>query len=381
MTCLDVIEHADPRYGGIASSVPALGRALSAQGRYRPRTAAFCVPSERSDRELVRLPAGRLAWLAAPAARQTFDEAVAGADVVHVHGLWSQHMLSACRSAQRHRRPYVVSAHGMLEPWALGNKRWKKRVYGALVERSNLRRAACLRALTRQEALDYRRYGVRSPAFVVPNGIDPPPSLAPDAFLARYPELRGRRLTLFLGRLHCKKGLDLLCRAWAAVPRCPEDRLVIAGPDFENTRASLEALAAGLGISSEVVFTGLLAGDQKWSAFAAARTFVLPSYSEGFSMAVLEALAAGVPVIVSRESHPPERIHGCCGWVVPAEDAPLAAALAESLEASDADCRRFGASGRLLAQQFTWQSIAARMAAVYDWVLGGGWPSNVEYVL
>jgi len=379
MICLNVLEHAETRFGGIVSSVPALARAIARDGRYRNQNAAFCDRTEAPVSGFIRLPSSRFEWLARRPARRTFDALVSGADLVHVHGLWSQHALAACLSARRHRKPYVVSAHGMLEPWALRHKSLKKALYGALVERRNLRRAACLRALTRQEVADYRSYGVRLPIAVVPNGIDPVPAAWPDAFLAAWPALRGRRLALFLSRVHYKKGLDVLCRAWAAAPRRHGDHLVIAGPDSEGTRARLDPLIAQLGIAQEITFTGLLRGELKWSALAAAHVFVLPSYSEGFSVAVLEALGAAVPVIVSEGCNLPEIADRGCGWVVAPETPAVAAALAEALRATASERARRGANGRrLVEQRFAWPIVASQMASVYDWVLGGARPSNVE---
>jgi glycosyltransferase involved in cell wall biosynthesis len=379
VTCLNVLEHADPRYGGIAISVPAMARAVAAAGRYGSRNAAFCEASESAAPDMVRLPLDRLRWVAGRAARRTFERLVSSSDLVHVHGLWRQHSLAAAHAARRHGKPYLVSAHGMLEPWALGHKGWKKRLYGALVERSNLRRAACLRALTRQEVSDYRRYGIALPAAVVPNGVDLEPPGAPDAFLDAWPGLRGQRMVLFLGRLHPKKGLDVLLRAWAAAPQAPAGHLVIAGPDFGGTRAGSEALAAELGLRHSVTFTGQLAGSLKRAALAAAHAFVLPSFSEGLSMAVLEALAAGVPVVASPGCNLPEIAAEGCGWVVEAAPRPLAAALAEALSLSAGDRAAVGARARGLAERrFSWPAVAAQMAAVYDWVLGGGRPSIVE---
>ncbi len=179
---------------------------------------------------------------------------------------------------------------------------------------------------------------------------------------------------LFLGRVHYKKGLDVLCRAWACTRRNPQDHLVIAGPDCEGTRARL---VAGSGIT----FTGLLGAELRWSALAAAHVFVLPSYSEGFSVAVLEALAAGVPVIASEACNLPEVAERACGWVVQPTVRSVAAALAEALGATPADRALLGANGRALVEQrYAWPKVAAQMASVYDWVLGGPRPSNVEMV-
>jgi glycosyltransferase involved in cell wall biosynthesis len=379
MTCLNVLEHAEPRYGGIAVSVPALARAMDRH--CRNQNAAFCHPAESQAPGIVRFPLSRLAWFTGNSTRLTFDRLAADADLLHIHGLWSHHAVAARRAAERNRKPYIVSAHGMLDPWALHNKTWKKRMYSMLVERKNLAGAACLRALTLDEAADYRRYGLRAPIAVVPNGIDVPPSLWPAAFLRKFPELRGRRIALFLGRVHFKKGLDLLCRAWAAALREPGTHLVIAGPDSEGTRANLEALIATLGIGPQVTFTGMLERELKWSALAAAHVFVLPSYSEGFSVAVLEALSAGVPVIVSRQCHLPEIAARGCGWVVPTRTAALAEALGEALALTPAGRERYAASGRRLVEEcFAWPIVAARMAAVYEWVLGGPRPHSVEVI-
>ena len=379
MTCLNVLEHAEARYGGIAVTVPALARALAESGRYRSRNAAFCVPAERTGERTDRFPASRLGWLSDRGSRDNFRWLVSASDLVHVHGLWRQHASAAVSAARRFRKPYLVSAHGMLERWALGNKAWKKALYAALVERGHLQGAACLRALTRQEVSDYRRFGVKLPVAVVPNGVDLPPVASPEPFFEAWPELRGARVTLFLGRVHYKKGPDVLCRAWARARRDSSDRLAIAGPDFEGTRARLEQLVAELGIAGQVTFTGLVDGAMKSSALAAASVFALPSHSEGLSTAVLEALAAGVPVVASPGCNLPEIVESDCGWVVAAQESAVAGALAEALSLSAGERERLAENGRrLIARRFSWPTVAAQMAAVYDWVLGGARPVSVE---
>jgi glycosyltransferase involved in cell wall biosynthesis len=306
-------------------------------------------------------------------------ESTQPAPIVHAHGLWrSQTRVGAQMSGQANTR-LVVSAHGMLDEWALRNKRWKKVVYG-FVERANLRRTACLHALTEAEVLDYRRFGIRNPVAIIPNGVEVPESLDPEPFLGGHPECRNRQLLLYLGRIHYKKGVDLLARTWARVaPQFPDARLVYAGPDSENTLSSLKALIDELGVAGRVTFTGMLEGPAKWSALAAAHTFVLPSYSEGFSVATLEALAAARPVIVTDACRFPEIAERQCGWVVRPASGALEAALVECLNASQTRLEIIGENGReLVRTRYEWSTIGRQMSDVYDWILGGLRPTSVE---
>jgi glycosyltransferase involved in cell wall biosynthesis len=187
------------------------------------------------------------------------NDAIRKADVVQIHGLWEQHCVTTGVLARRHRKPVVVSAHGMLESWAVRNKAWKKWPYSILIERPNLRRAAVLRALTPAEAHDYRRFGLNNPIAVIPNGVDLTQGPGPDLARSSWPEVRDRRLVLYMSRIHYKKGVDLLVEAWSRLTaRFPDAHLVIAGPDFEGTRANVERQpcdAHGSGIWRHEVFT------------------------------------------------------------------------------------------------------------------------------
>jgi glycosyltransferase involved in cell wall biosynthesis len=258
----------------------------------------------------------------------------------------------------------------------------KKALYAALVEIRRMQRAACLRALSLDEVDDYRRLGLTNPIAIIPNGTDAQPGATPGLFLDAYPQLTGKRTILFLGRLHQKKGLQLLLQAWARVSSKADDvQLVIAGPDSENMRASLEKVTDELKLRSSVTFTGMLTGEQKWSAFAAASLFVLPSYSEGFSIAILEALAMGLPVIVTTPCHIPEVAIHDCGWVIQPAVGPLEQALADFFSLSREEADLIGKRGRdLVRTRFHSSVVANEMAQVYDWLQGGSKPTTVEIV-
>ena len=386
---VSVVTHLDPRYGGLSAVVPQLSSAVAACGRLHLSLAAFCSAGELYSRsnfaelQLSEWPASRAAWLRDRSLRSQFSDLLRGCDGLHIHGLWEQSTLIAAGTARTRSLPYLLSAHGMLERWALANKRLKKILYSAAFERANVEGAACLHALTRAEADDYRRYGSKRPIAVIPNGVRVPESISSELFLSHHHALRGKRIVLFLGRIHFKKGLDLLIQAWQKIIlRWPDAHLVLAGPDFEGTRARIAAMIEQAGLEQHVLFTGMLRDELKWSALAAAECFVLPSYSEGLSVSALEAMGLGLPVIVTENCNLPEVAELEAGWVIPAAVAPLERALAELLGNTPATNRAIGAQGRsFVRRHYTWSHVARQMSEVYAWVQGGPTPGSVEILM
>jgi glycosyltransferase involved in cell wall biosynthesis len=385
---LQVVSHTDPSYGGLSSAVPSLGLKIAQSKRFDVRIAAFCAPNEHyypvgyDQQNLTFWPAARGPWFKTKQLQDFFSGELRRADGVHIHGLWEQSTAVAARAARSLGKPYVLSAHGMLEPWALANKRLKKLLYAALVERENVARAACVHALTRAEAHQYIRFGARSPIAVIPNGVDIPLTKSAELFLNQFPELNGKRIVLFLARLHPKKGLDLLLDAWTELAKSwPEAHLVVAGPDSEGMRAKLERLTSLRGLRHQVLFTGMLNEPMKWSALASAECFVLPSYSEGLSVGVLEAMGMGLPVIITESCNMPEVQDHQAGWQIKANLHQLTAALHQFLRNTNLRNRELGSNGaRFVAARRTWTTIAAQMADVYIWLQGGPVPQTVELV-
>jgi glycosyltransferase involved in cell wall biosynthesis len=254
-------------------------------------------------------------------------------------------------------------------------------LYAALIETRILQGAACLRALTLDEADDYRSIGLSNPIVVVPSGIDAPEEASGEEFYALHPELRGKRIVLFLGRLHEKKGLPMLLRAWSRAARPDEAHLVIAGPDSDDMLSQLERTRSELKLESTVTFAGMLSGSRKWSALAAASLFVLPSYSEGFSIAVIEAMAMALPVLLTHQCHIPEVAKRKCGWAIDPEINPLEEALGEFFQLSSCEASRMGERGReLVSQRYQWSVVGKQMAEVYNWLEGGPKPNQVTIV-
>lgn len=229
-------------------------------------------------------------------------------DAVIVNGLWQYVGFAAWRALHGSSTPYFVYSHGMLDPWFKHRyplKHLKKWLYWPWGEYRVLRDASAVlftceeeRLLARQSFWLYRCHEV-----VGSYGTTVPPQDADalsEAFLSSFPELRQKRLLLFLGRIHEKKGCDLLIDAFArAAADAPDVQLVMAGPGDEGLTRQLQSRAASLGISSRISWTGMLSGDLKWGAFHACEVFCLPSHQENFGIAVAEALACSRPVLIS----------------------------------------------------------------------------------
>ena len=217
------------------------------------------------------------------------------ADVIHDHGLWLMPNVEAGRAALLARKPFIVAPRGMLAPAALAFSRLKKRVVWALLQGEVVRRAACIHATSEQEHDEIRDFGLNNPVAIVPNGID-----VPELGAHSISATAAGRVVLSLGRIHPKKGLDRLVRAWAKVEAVhPDWRLRIVGPDELGHAGELAALAAELN-ARRVSVEKSLAGDAKIAAYQQADLFVLPTLNENFAITVAEALAAGTPVIATK---------------------------------------------------------------------------------
>ncbi len=229
-------------------------------------------------------------------------------DAVVVHGVWQYHSLAVWRALRGGPTPYFVYFHGMLDPWfkrAHPLKHLKKWLYWPWADYRVARdaNAVLFTALDEQHLAAQSFWLYRVKPAVVGYGLAcgvPPDEGQAARFHAAFPATQGKRLVLFLARLHPKKGCDLMIEAFARHARLDQDaHLVMAGPDQAGLRAGLDAQVAALGIADRVTWTGMLQGDLKWGALRAADVFALPSHQENFGIAVVEALAAGLPVLIS----------------------------------------------------------------------------------
>ncbi len=383
MHLLRVIATVDPASGGPVAGLQAITPLLAAHGI---TTEFLTVDSPDADhlahfshRVHALGPAtGRFArstrvapWLA---------ENISRFDAIVVHGLW-QHLGSAVRhAATRARVPYFIYPHGMLDP-ALREiyplKHFKKLLYWLVTERHNLRSArAVLYTCTEEQRLARRAFPLyRARDQVVPYGTTPPqgsPAIWRSAWHARYPALADRPYLLFLARIHSKKGVDLLLRAYAqllqATPRSAAlPDLALAGPCFDpDYLEQLKTFARSSGISSRLHWLGMLDGDAKWGALASAEAMILPSHQENFGIAVVESLAVGTPVLISdRVNIHPELTADACAFVEPDTEAGTVQLLTrwQSLAAPDRAQLRQNAAASY-ARRFDLTQSVFRLASI-----------------
>jgi glycosyltransferase involved in cell wall biosynthesis len=313
MKILHTISSANPRGGGPIEGINRLGTTLESLGHsveissLDPPDAPFL---RQSPLEIHALGPGLsgyglssrfIPWLRANRRRY---------DAVIVNGIWQFHSFGTWLALRNTETPYVVFTHGMLDPWFKKRyplKHVKKWMYWPWAEYRVLRDARSVlftceeeRVLARQSFWMYRcreavvGYGTARPSLNL--------EACRGEFLVQFPELQGKRLALFLGRIHPKKGCDLLIRAFAKVLAAdPAWHLVFAGPDQTGWQKKLMGIAESLGVASRITWTGMLSGPIKWGSLRASEVFVLPSHQENFGIAVAEALAAGTPTLATNK--------------------------------------------------------------------------------
>jgi glycosyltransferase involved in cell wall biosynthesis len=287
-----------------------------------------------------------------------------GYDVVHVHALFSYATIPGCRAAAHAPVPYVLRPLGTLSEWSLGHRRWKKKPYYALLERSHLEMAAAIHVTSNAEADDVARLGYGGRARVIPLGVNVDDTL----WMGARPVATERPLRLlFLSRLHEKKNVPLLLRALANVRSSARDvELTIAGDGDPRYRAELSAMAAQLGLGERVRFVGHVEGEEKRRVLSDADCFVLPSAHENFGIAVAEALAAGLPVIVTPGvALAPNVADAGAGLVADATDDAVAAAIAWAADHPAALVEMGQRAWRLARADLSWDTTCAHLADLY----------------
>jgi glycosyltransferase involved in cell wall biosynthesis len=313
MNILHIISSVNPAGGGPIEGIRQLGSALTSEAD-TIEIASLDAPDAQFLKECTlpvhalgparlkyRFTKGFVPWLRANRSRY---------DVVIVNGIWQYQSYGTWLALRKSSTPYVVFPHGMLDPWFKKRyplKQIKKWMYWPWAEYRVLRDARAVlftseeeRSLARESFWLYRcnevvvNYGTSRPMRDVDNDAR--------EFLAQYPELKDKKVLLFMGRIHPKKGCNLLIDSFSKVLRRKSEwHLVIAGPDQVGWKKKLEIRAAQLGVAQRVTWTGMLSGQMKWGALRVAHAFVLPSHQENFGVAVVEALAVGVPVLISNK--------------------------------------------------------------------------------
>lgn len=287
-------------------------------------------------------------------------------DILHDNGIWLPHNHRLAALAKQRRIPRVVSTRGMLEPWALKHKKWKKTIAWLVYQRRDLASADCHHATAEGEARNIQSLGLDVPVSMIPNGVDLPKA-TPISTGSRLES--GWRTALFMGRICPVKGLPMLVDAWAKV-RPSGWKLHIADPDEGGHRLEVEHAITAAALDETVSFLGPLETQAKQVAFSEADLFVLPSHSESFGMVIGEALAHKLPVLTTTAAPWPILRDRKCGWCVDPSVAGLAEGLRQATSCDYDTLRAMGQRGqRLVAKEFGWARIAKQFVEVYEALL------------
>jgi len=296
---------------------------------------------------------------------------VRNCDIVHIHGIWSFPGTWGAFAARRAKVPYVVSPQGMLNDWAMRFRAYKKIPYWYAVERRTIGRAAWIHFATEEEQRQAQAWIARKKSKVIPIGLDLREfgALSPRGMFREphgIPE--GAPLLAFLGRIHPIKGLDVLLRALVRVKdEVPEVILAVAGPDEDGHGRRLQRLAQDLGVEGRVRWLGTIEEQAKPWFLVDADLFVLPSFSENFGLAAVEAMAVGCPVIVGRGVNIASEVEAYgAGWVVPTEAETLASKIVEALRNPEARQAAGRAGQRLVADRYDGEVVAREMLKAYE---------------
>ncbi|BCL35187.1 glycosyltransferase [Nostoc sp. MS1] len=274
-----------------------------------------------------------------------------------------------CKSSQT---PYVVTPHGMLEPWALSYKGWKKKLYYSIIENKLIQKSQAIQTTSSLEFQNINALRFKHSVFV-PNGVHRQDFELPaeaEVFYQQFPETKNKTLILFLGRIDPKKGLDLLAPAFAKVhQQFPHTHLVVAGPDNIGFLEKAQNYFLQAGCFDAVTFTGMLNGSLKYAALSATNLYVAPSYSEGFSMSILEGMASGLPCIITTGCNFPEAAAAQAAHVVEISPNAIADSLIECLTEPE-QAKAMGDRARdFIFNNYTWDRIAVNLCKVYQAII------------
>ncbi|NVM20704.1 MAG: glycosyltransferase [Desulfobacterales bacterium] len=393
MKILHIIANLASRYGGppkacfeMTRAMANLGHAVSIYTTNQDGPYELDVPTDCSvfkvgvEVRYFAIQHPRFWGFSIPLAR-ALRKAIREVDIVHIHSLYLFHGTVTAHYCRKYNVPYLIQPHGALDPFIYKRHRFRKSVMEFLFERRNIKHAAAIHFTTEEEKSLAATYTFQTPGVVVPLGLELSEyEKLPErvTFRAQYPETNGKKIILFFGRLNFKKGLDILVHAFAQVALERDDvHLVIAGPDNEGFGDKVRAWLNEEAVLDRATFTGMLTGEDKLAVLRHADIFVLPSYSENFGISVIEAMACGVPVVISDRVNIWHEVEANGAGRVGPCDADRFAEIISDLLDNPESAKQMGVKGKaLVKERFQWPSVALAMEAAYRTILLRANPDN-----
>jgi len=297
-------------------------------------------------------------------------------DIVYLPAVWNYPTTVAVYYCRKYRKPYIVALKGVLYPYTKNKNAWKKWPYYKLFAEKNIKNATAIHYTSEDEAIRCHSLflGLKNQAIIIPNGIElsefnnlP----ARDNLRKRYPILKDKKIILFLGRINWIKGLDILVKAYSRLVKERDDvHLLIVGSDEKGYGEKVRSWLKNEGVLERVTFAGMLSGREKLEAFAGSDVFVLPSYSENFGMAVVEAMACNLPVIISDKVGIYEEVEKAkAGFIIHTDENELYSAMVKILD-NKQESLEMGRRGRKLVEEhFASEKVADKMIKVFEGII------------
>jgi glycosyltransferase involved in cell wall biosynthesis len=305
---------------------------------------------------------------------ETLNRRIQDFDIIHLHSVYRYTTLAGAGLCQRHNKPYILNPFGALDPSMIKlRSSFKKSLYIKLIESRAINGAKAIHVASQYEKENFEKLNFKTPAIIIPRGInlsEYSDSVKYQYLKRKYPELSGKKIILFLGRIHQKKGFNLLAAAFKRVVNQNDAILVVAGWGEGGYVDKVKRLFKGYGICENVIFTNMLLGEDKLSAFFSSDIFILPSYGENFGIAALEAMACGLPVVTTDcVGLSPDIDEYKAGIITDCDAVEIAEALHSLLDSEDLR-KSMGENGkRLVRDRFTLDKMAGRMFDMYKTVL------------
>ena len=368
MRILHSIASIDKRAGGPSNSVTRLSEALASETDTQSMICTLQTHEETVETaaQVQFYPVRMSRRLGvSPALKSHLRQVSSAVDLIHNHGLWMMPNLYASRAAERGSSSLVISPRGTLAPWSLQQSTWKKRAMLVWGQKRALQVADGFHATAHSEYEDIRRFGLKQPVILLPNGIDVPDEKPEPGAKRRY------RL-VYLGRIHAQKGIEKLIAIWPQLARRHEDwECVLCGPGDVNYLKTVQSKIEYAG--PRISLQPAVYGEEKTRFLHRADLFILPSETENFGISVAEALAHEIPVVVSQGAPWEGIVSRECGWWVSNSADAYASALDHAMQLPCSVRREFGRRGRTwMIKDYAWQTISKQMRASYQWLKGEG---------
>lgn len=304
-------------------------------------------------------------------------------DIIQMQSMWAKCYHQVAQIARKHNIPYLITPRGMLEPWCLSQKKWKKKLALMLYQMKDLQRAACIFTTAEMEAQHVRDLGVKVPMSVIPNGIET------DGYACRTSTDGVKKQILFLSRVHVKKGIELLIEAFSNLHKDFSDwSVVIVGNGEEDYIKSLKQKVKSMELEDCIKILPPVFGEAKTKLYQESSLFCLPSYSENFGMVIAEAMSCGVPAITTNGT-PWQLLNGDCttmgaslemlgddkrtGWCIELSVENLENILREAMSMDPAALYEMGQRGsRMINENFNYRSVAKKTKKLYEWIVEDG---------